>query len=1504
MDNNLKVKLHTCFLGQTGYAYHARSLATALSNLCDVKIRNSTVDDNKHLYLTDKQKELIIEQSYFDPNGNFGTYPPEGKDKIDDLEQDIDLVLECNQHYYYYDKYDSKTKIAYLVWESTRLQDHFFNHLRQNFDYFWCPSAWQRNCMIEQGWPSDKIFVVPEGVDPELKPANNLDRLINKETFQFFLAGRWDYRKSTTEIIRVFLEEFKNDKNVELLCSIDNPFAKDGLTTEQRLISHNLISNKIKIIHFPKRQDYIRLMQETHCHVSCSRAEGWGLPISDSIACGTPTIYAYNTAPIDFASEIGIPVQTKEIRKAKDCVFLDGVEGEYPEPDFDELRSQMRYVYNNFKELKQKALNYAPKFSEKYSWDNQAKIGYNILNQIKNLAPKKELKKEFKKIAWVMSFTKDYEFYADNLIPLLTLYSKFDILPYSVNFDKDGCKRIDVDLSDSGKNFWDNLKYKNFNKYYSKFYAAIDSCKLDYDGYIFIDIDTFPVGNIDSIAGHFKDLENYPLFSRYFYEYINSYTIYKGRRIDGHYGKEVEDFLNVKRNLPVLLCSALFLYDKNCVSFFEECVNKYELMHQKDLIEFSDDNAMSEERMMNGLMWKNNHNNYLPITWKNKGHNYNGEYIDAVDFGFDIFYSIDSNRPLFLHGPDPSINKKNKNTLEQLYKILDDNVNLMIVAHLDDESIFGGNCIIDGNWHIVIVGAPTEKRINDFNKIVKLCPNIRNVNFIQFEDDLYKRFKKDDLIKELTPIIKENHWKKIVTHNPIGEYGHPHHRDVFEAVKEIAGDNFYVFCKDGKFANDRQDLLNCYQSQQEIITQLKNCKTGWFESKNPNTNYIDHGGMSKYDKLLDINEFVPCFEKGDVKSGNLRLKKCIFITCYCDDDIKLKELRDCINRLKKYKKNYDILVYSSLPLPSDIQNKIDGLYYSRYNPVLSVDERTIIFFDHLHDVKLSSYQIDYGTAAITQFKNCILISSALGYESCSIINYDSVFDDEFFIKHEEKLQQENDGVYYLRKEGFVNLLLFTIKNNEKTHNVFKNISIDEYRQINTNVAESYLSDCILNKLNCYIGENHTYHDHKVEKPNKLYDNINYHHGRDNIKRAKTTNFGFNFSIDVRERKNKDANLIVCGFKNDNIDTYLLIEIDDEVIFDGKNNENLIVKTKKNKRFVTKIKIIDDGTEFLFDRSIFGDYDFLELNNELEDKLVKEGKIIISEQKESILISCESSAIGDNIAWMPYVNEYAQKNKGYKIYYKTNLAALFEDNYPNINFINEGLPPSSYKKEIFLGLLLDDKNNYHKNHYTEIPLQKIASDILDLEYKELRPKIHIKNPSRQIKEKYICISVQSTCQAKLWTAGGWNKIVKYLKSLGYKVVCIDRYKEFGIDNYMNTIPDGCIDKTGDIDLQDRITDIFHCDFFIGLSSGLSWLAWALEKPVVMVSGFTDPKNEFYTPYRVINKDVCNSCWNDKKCYFDRSDWLWCPRNKKFECSKKISFNMVKEKIDKLILDFGF
>ena len=115
--------------------------------------------------------------------------------------------------------------------------------------------------------------------------------------------------------------------------------------------------------------------------------------------------------------------------------------------------------------------------------------------------------------------------------------------------------------------------------------------------------------------------------------------------------------------------------------------------------------------------------------------------------------------------------------------------------------------------------------------------------------------------------------------------------------------------------------------------------------------------------------------------------------------------------------------------------------------------------------------------------------------------------------------------------------------------------------------------------------------------------------------------------------------------------------------------------------------------------------------------------------------------------------------------------------------------------------------------------------------------------------------------------------------------------------MNSAPEGVIHRH-ERTLDQTIATINGCEFFMGLGSGLSWLAWALEKPVVLISGFSEPYSEFDIECeRVHNKDVCNSCYNRHK--FDPGKWDWCPDNNDFICTKSITPDMVKHSIDNVI-----
>ena len=214
----------------------------------------------------------------------------------------------------------------------------------------------------------------------------------------------------------------------------------------------------------------------------------------------------------------------------------------------------------------------------------------------------------------------------------------------------------------------------------------------------------------------------------------------------------------------------------------------------------------------------------------------------------------------------------------------------------------------------------------------------------------------------------------------------------------------------------------------------------------------------------------------------------------------------------------------------------------------------------------------------------------------------------------------------------------------------------------------------------------------------------------------------------------------------------------------------------------------------------------------------------------------------------------------------NLIPLFCDNYPDITFLtHEEIKPERYYATYSVGLFFDDRDCVHQPcDFRFVGLHRTAGYILGVDPTETPPNVALTDESRPIAEPYVCIAVQSTMQAKYWNnPTGWYEVVRFLKEAGYRVVCIDQKPVHGTGLVWNHIPHGAEDETGISRPSERARWLKHADFFVGLSSGLSWLAWAMGIPVVMISGFTHPLNEFATPYRVINYHTCNSCWNDPR-----------------------------------------
>jgi autotransporter strand-loop-strand O-heptosyltransferase len=310
---------------------------------------------------------------------------------------------------------------------------------------------------------------------------------------------------------------------------------------------------------------------------------------------------------------------------------------------------------------------------------------------------------------------------------------------------------------------------------------------------------------------------------------------------------------------------------------------------------------------------------------------------------------------------------------------------------------------------------------------------------------------------------------------------------------------------------------------------------------------------------------------------------------------------------------------------------------------------------------------------------------------------------------------------------------------------------------------------------------------------------------------------------------------------------------------------------------------------------------------------EDGELIHSHKFDAkdkrVYIAMDSKAIGDTIAWFPFVDEF-RKAHNCEVIVSTFHNDWFEANYPEIEFVNPSTEVHNLYAMYKIGWFYNDDNvNYDMNRvdFKAVPLQQTATSILGLPAAEIKPRLAVPAKKTKIEGKYVVIAPHASTHAKYWNApGGWQAVINWLNAIGYKVVMITSEKLGNEmhDSKLGGTLTGVIDKTGDIKIQERMVDIRDADLFIGVGSGLSWLSWALGTKTILISGFSDPYSEFTDCVRIFTNRpyTCSGCYNKRK--LNAGDWDWCPEHKgtsrQFECTKTIESQQIITEINDILL----
>lgn len=187
-------------------------------------------------------------------------------------------------------------------------------------------------------------------------------------------------------------------------------------------------------------------------------------------------------------------------------------------------------------------------------------------------------------------------------------------------------------------------------------------------------------------------------------------------------------------------------------------------------------------------------------------------------------------------------------TREMLDEInLSDCYHLMVVAHPDDETLWGGGHLTEGGYFVVcLTNANKSKRKAEFERVISESGNKGLIlSYPDLTNGVRNNWKKvkPQILSDLNVIMQYKKWATVVTHNPVGEYGHIHHIMTNRLVTYLYHKNYWVdrlyyfgkFCKKKSLKNvyaavdklpnkqykEKKQLLKIYRSQKKIVNKMK-----------------------------------------------------------------------------------------------------------------------------------------------------------------------------------------------------------------------------------------------------------------------------------------------------------------------------------------------------------------------------------------------------------------------------------------------------------------------------------------------------------------------------------------------------------------------------------------------------------------------------------------------------------------------------------------------------------
>lgn len=266
-----------------------------------------------------------------------------------DIDADVDLAIVEPTEFGTVCR--SRRRFALMVWESSAWPVSWVAAARRELHGVLVPSMFCARSLAAAGLPAWMITTVPHGVDSSVFHARGRAPAGTRRRREILFVGTPAKRKGFDLLLTAFPRAFEPKGAPRLVLKTEDwPDRVDGYVRWRADVSAlaaagydvHVITASLSDPQMASLYSHADLLVLPH------RGEGFGLPLIEAMACGTPVLSTAWSGPLDFVDEsVGFQLTEFEERAARDLFpvrFEAPSDAVMVEPDLDALITTLRRV--------------------------------------------------------------------------------------------------------------------------------------------------------------------------------------------------------------------------------------------------------------------------------------------------------------------------------------------------------------------------------------------------------------------------------------------------------------------------------------------------------------------------------------------------------------------------------------------------------------------------------------------------------------------------------------------------------------------------------------------------------------------------------------------------------------------------------------------------------------------------------------------------------------------------------------------------------------------------------------------------------------------------------------------------------------------------------------------------------------------------------------------------------------------------------------------------------